>query len=865
MFVFRHPKIHVRKARAGNSQEILKKLSDYLNGNSDEPAEILCGFWRDEANVFTYQELREAVMDGYLNENTWQQWAEDYSKLVNGKLRFMWENAFQAGSASQPITHALEKFVVDMGRPTVLDWIKDKGGHFVTNCVDEQRKAIAYLTEKTVMEKHSVDELARLIRPCVGLTVPQTKANVNYYDHVKETLTKDHPRMSVAKVEAKAKEAAVKYAEKQHRQRAVMIAQTEMAYAFNKGADEGVRQAQDLGLIGKVVKRWNTAGDENVCAMCRDLEGKEIAMDDKWTFGPGWDSWGNLTPPAHPRCGCAIEYIEVEKPVFQPEPEIEEETAEAEFDLDTKNKQLSDLEQELQALAEERDAKVAVFMEKQDFVGMGQVYQEYYERIKNVTDQMDAVREEIYQYKESLQFANGHLTREKFWASFPSDWLNEYPPGQDMSRRELISSAISDWTGEGYEDAKHNYYLELAIEQSNSKFSGGKLYRGMTVSDEQLAQMQVGQEAKMDGLSSWSTSRDVAMQFAYTNENPILLEDVTEGERSAISIKAFSHVAQEDEVLYSGEARLKIVGRRTDTVDYVISGERKSMEVTILEVQQIPADIQEPAGVTIANGSNIAETFVRRQSEFTFEIEDVMNAQGFDGMPRVVGKEEFDRAVSESSFIAQRTYSAPTKEILDEYHNQLYNGKWYVDCSTGGAQYGQGMYCAADYTGTLTDGIKEEMDHYQKLGKDKGNPLNITETFTLDPSAKVIKHEELKEKFYNETSREHFFEEELQKTDLSKEELAVIHREILRDATPEQMKLARQLEKELDDDTYDSFMNKGYEIQNIAEKKHDRYKDMDLGVYASLLGYDAINAEGHGASASYTVVLNRTKVIFLGE
>ena len=35
----------------------------------------------------------------------------------------------------------------------------------------------------------------------------------------------------------------------------------------------------------------------------------------------------------------------------------------------------------------------------------------------------------------------------------------------------------------------------------------------------------------------------------------------------------------------------------------------------------------------------------------------------------------------------------------------------------------------------------------------------------------------------------------------------------------------------------------------------------DRGVQAALLGYDAINAEGHGESGSYTIVLNRTKVI----
>ena len=43
----------------------------------------------------------------------------------------------------------------------------------------------------------------------------------------------------------------------------------------------------------------------------------------------------------------------------------------------------------------------------------------------------------------------------------------------------------------------------------------------------------------------------------------------------------------------------------------------------------------------------------------------------------------------------------------------------------------------------------------------------------------------------------------------------------------------------------------------------DKYEN--IGSFASALGYDAINAEGHGASGSYTVILNRTKLIIKGE
>lgn len=306
----RPPGRHFKKARAGNAEEILKKLADYLKGNCDEPAEILCGFWRDQANVFTYQELRQAVISGALNEETFREWSRDYSLLVQNKLRFMWENAISAGAISQPITGGLTSYVFNVERPAVMAWIEQQTGTLVTNSVIEQREAISYLLEKTVIEHHSVDELARLIRPCVGLTKPQAKANLKYYDNMVKTLREDHPRMKEATIQKRAREAAAKYAERQHRQRAETIAETEMASAYNKGADEGVRQAQEEGLLGKVVKRWCTSGDDMVCEQCRALEGTEIAMDDAWPFRRGWSSGENLTPPAHPRCACAVEYIE---------------------------------------------------------------------------------------------------------------------------------------------------------------------------------------------------------------------------------------------------------------------------------------------------------------------------------------------------------------------------------------------------------------------------------------------------------------------------------------------------------------------------------------------------------------------------
>lgn len=198
----------------------------------------------------------------------------------------------------------------------MANWINSRSAQFVTRCSEQQKKAIRALLANKVVESHTVDELARLIRPCVGLTAAQSAATVKYYDSVLSALKSEHPRMKAETARKKALTAASRYAEKSHRYRAMTIAQTELATAYNQGADEGIRQAQAEGLLGPMLKVWRTSGDDAVCDMCAALDGTEIGMDDSFAYaGKLLFPEQRLLPPAHPRCACAVEYIE--SPVFR--------------------------------------------------------------------------------------------------------------------------------------------------------------------------------------------------------------------------------------------------------------------------------------------------------------------------------------------------------------------------------------------------------------------------------------------------------------------------------------------------------------------------------------------------------------------
>ena len=67
--------------------------------------------------------------------------------------------------------------------------------------------------------------------------------------------------------------------------------------------------------LENMVKRWSTSGDDSVCDICNALEGTEVDMDSDFDFkGKVLFAGQHMLPPAHPRCACAIEYIEVAAP-----------------------------------------------------------------------------------------------------------------------------------------------------------------------------------------------------------------------------------------------------------------------------------------------------------------------------------------------------------------------------------------------------------------------------------------------------------------------------------------------------------------------------------------------------------------------
>ncbi len=277
----------------------------------------------------------------------------------------------------------------------------------------------------------------------------------------------------------------------------------------------------------------------------------------------------------------------------------------------------------------------------------------------------------------------------------------------------------------------------------------------------------------------------------------------------------------------------------------------------------------------IANGKNIVGEYEVTKEEKTENdggISRIMKLQGYDGVPKIVDDDEFKNRIKESNFFAQRTYSAKTKEEVLQYQKELYEKEWYVSCFNGGAQYGRGMYCAATYDvnksnfPTALNKISEEIQHYIDLNKQRRNPIAIIEDFTLDKSAKIIDYDKIKLEYVKEMLKKQKITDNKLFDSIENYENMLTELGQLK----QKFMMAQYVEKNqtLANEYFIMHNKKQVEcektLNNMPNEIKKIYKEtygIDRSILAIEMGYDAINAKGHGLSGSYTVILNRTKLI----
>lgn len=297
---YRFSRKRLSPIRKAVGPDVLAQLRAFLDTAEPELAAFLVHLWGYQGNAITYKALREAILRGDLDPAMVENWQQDYVRFVRDYLRPAWEAAMETAARTLPVGVAWNFDPMGDG---VRQWTENRAADFVTACTADQIEGLrAVVRMAAVMENVSVDELARVIRPMVGLYHGQAVANMNYYNNLIEN--------GVSRQTARDK--AIRYASRQHRYRAFMIARTELAFAYNQGAYWGTKQAQRAGLLPEMVKEWSTAADERTCPVCGGMEGMRRAMDEPFPFQTRLtDPAVRLMPPAHPNCRCGVKFVEV--------------------------------------------------------------------------------------------------------------------------------------------------------------------------------------------------------------------------------------------------------------------------------------------------------------------------------------------------------------------------------------------------------------------------------------------------------------------------------------------------------------------------------------------------------------------------
>lgn len=270
---------------------VLDKLNSFIDTESPRMSRILYRMWEDQQDAITYKELREAILNGTLDISTFLDWQQDYSNFLTESYAPLAQKAIDAATADLNNIYGVN--LKDPVRGAMDEYINTHGGRLIREITEKQYKAINTLVRQAAMtDTMTVDQLARAIRPCIGLTESQVAQTKRLYDQLRE---KGVPHK-------KALRKQMIFAAKKHRERAASIAQTEMAYAYNAATQTSVENAIRSGDISEdSCKYWKTAKDETVCKKCNSVAGEKVKVNE--TF-----SNGLFLPPAHPVCRCAVGY-----------------------------------------------------------------------------------------------------------------------------------------------------------------------------------------------------------------------------------------------------------------------------------------------------------------------------------------------------------------------------------------------------------------------------------------------------------------------------------------------------------------------------------------------------------------------------
>lgn len=205
-------------------------------------------------------------------EEAWDRVARRYRVAVAGQLL----DALEAGGGIAAGGFRIELgLVFDRTNPAAVTFAREHAAGLVTQVTTDLRATLRDEITRAFVEQVDVWETAGRIRQVIGLRLDQQRALANYRAELKALQASTRPVTKLTRMrrlsskgltDARLEAWVERYRQRLLRQRAVLIARTEILAASNAGQLELWRQAVRDGQLGAgALKRWVVTPDDRLC------------------------------------------------------------------------------------------------------------------------------------------------------------------------------------------------------------------------------------------------------------------------------------------------------------------------------------------------------------------------------------------------------------------------------------------------------------------------------------------------------------------------------------------------------------------------------------------------------------------------
>jgi hypothetical protein len=169
-----------------NERDVLQRMRAHLDANEPRVIRWLYSTWNANRGVLDeprYQEIRNAMIGrqpggAFLPEEAVDLWRQQYVEFVNDRLRPRWVAAISRGweGASGRIADVTGVPFAQTPTGALIDqWLTQRTAELAVELTTVQTEAVrAAIRYYTVAEPLPAPELARVLRPMIGLTQTET-------------------------------------------------------------------------------------------------------------------------------------------------------------------------------------------------------------------------------------------------------------------------------------------------------------------------------------------------------------------------------------------------------------------------------------------------------------------------------------------------------------------------------------------------------------------------------------------------------------------------------------------------------------------------------------------------------------------